>query len=54
MIGELPMIGELLNQNNWKPESSIKSTAREPSLTLHTGVPPQMTPLVCLNAETSP
>lgn len=48
------MTGELLNQNNWKPESSIKSTARESSLTVQTGVLPQITPSVCLNAETSP
>lgn len=51
---KLPMTGELLNQNNWKPESSIKSTARESSLTVQTGVLPQITPSVCLDAETSP
>lgn len=43
------MTGELPNQNNWKPESSIKSTARDPSLTVQTGVLPQITPSVCLD-----
>lgn len=42
------------NQSIWKPESSIKSTAREPSLTWQTGVLTQITLPVCLNAGTPP
>jgi len=47
------MTGEPLNQNNQKPESSIKSADRRPSLMVQTVLLPQVTPEVCFSAGTS-
>lgn len=42
------------NQSIWKPESSIKSTAREPSLTRQAGVLTHITLSVHFSAEVPP